>query len=101
VRYLYAHNDYLQFAVETGGVGLGLMGLVVLFSLYAAVSAMRRRRNQFYSGVGFAAFMGVLSILIHSVSDFNLQIPSNAIYFTLLLALAWIASSTPTRVASG
>jgi len=24
-----AHNDYLQFAAETGGIGLGLLGLAL------------------------------------------------------------------------
>ena len=27
----YAHNDYAQIAAETGVVGLGLLGLVVVF----------------------------------------------------------------------
>jgi hypothetical protein len=35
--------------------------------------------------------MGILSIMIHSSVDFNLQIPANTMYFMVLLALAWIA----------
>jgi hypothetical protein len=35
--------------------------------------------------------MGVTAILIHSWVDFNLQIPANATYFMVLLALGWIS----------
>ena len=42
-------------------------------------------------GMSFACVMGVTAILIHSWVDFNLQIPANACYFMVLLALGWIA----------
>ena len=42
-------------------------------------------------GMSFACIMGVTSILIHSWVDFNLQIPANAAYFMVLLALGWIS----------
>jgi hypothetical protein len=35
--------------------------------------------------------MGVTAILIHSWTDFNLQIPANAALFMVLLALGWIS----------
>jgi O-antigen ligase len=37
--YDYTHNDYAQFASETGLAGLGLMGLVVALCLGAALRA--------------------------------------------------------------
>jgi hypothetical protein len=42
-------------------------------------------------GMAFACVMGVTAILIHSWVDFNLQIPSNAVYFMVLAALGWIS----------
>jgi len=42
-------------------------------------------------GIAFAAIMGIIAILIHSTVDFNLQIPSNAMMFMILLAMAWLA----------
>lgn len=30
---------------------------------------------------------GVVAIIIHSLTDFNLQIPSNALYFAVLLGI--------------
>lgn len=90
--YKFAHNDYLQFAVETGAIGVFLLGLFTLFALWTALRAIYQRRNQVMRGLGFSSLMGVMAILIHSSVDFNLQIPANSALFMLLLAFAWIGS---------
>jgi O-antigen ligase len=87
----YAHNDYAQFAAETGLVGLGIVGLLVVITLVAALVAQWKRRDPLMRGMSFACIMGVTSILIHSWVDFNLQIPANATLFMVLLALGWIS----------
>jgi len=88
--YRHAHNDYLQFASEFGLVALALLAFSVLASLWAAVRAQMLRRDRLLQGLGFAATMGIVALLIHSAVDFNLQIPANAALFIVLLALAWI-----------
>ena len=103
ISYTHAHNDYLEFAAETGLIGLALLGLIVLLSFTAAIRAQHMRRDPVMRGASFAAMMGILALMIHSSADFNLQIPANALTFMLLLALAWIslyhsiADSTETR----
>lgn len=87
--YRYAHNDYLQFALE-GGVAALLLAAAVLLSLFAAYRAMRSRRDPLYRGLGFSSLMAIIAIMIHSAVDFNLQIPANALMFMLMLALGWI-----------
>ncbi|MDJ0833385.1 MAG: O-antigen polymerase, partial [Gammaproteobacteria bacterium] len=87
--FLYAHNDYLQFVLEAGAGAILLLAIVML-SLLMAYRAMRSRHDPLYRGLGFAAFMGIMALMIHSSTDFNLQIPANALMFMLLLALAWI-----------
>jgi O-antigen ligase len=89
--YDYAHNDYAQFAAESGIIGIAILGLAVAASLAAALMAQAIRRDPLMRGISFASVMGVTAILIHSWTDFNLQIPSNAVYFVLLLSLGWIA----------
>lgn len=89
--YDLAHNDYAQFAAESGLLGFGLIGAFVIFSLVAALRAQGVRRDPLMRGMSFASIMGVTAILIHSSADFNLQIPANATYFMVLLAMAWIA----------
>lgn len=89
--YEYTHNDYAQFAAESGVPGLVLMGLFVAMSLAAALKAQWKRRDPLMRGISFACVMGVTSILIHSWVDFNLQIPANACLFMVLLGLGWIS----------
>jgi len=91
VYHQQTHNDYLQFATETGVIGLVLLGLITLSSLFAALLAQYRRRDPLMRGMSFAAIMGITAILIHSSVGFNLQIPANAATFVILLALAWIS----------
>ena len=87
----HAHNDYAQFAAESGLLGIALIGAFVAVSLAAALFAQWRRRDPLMRGLSFASVMGVTALLIHSAFDFNLQIPANAVLFVVLLALAWIA----------
>ena len=89
--YDYAHNDYAQIAAETGLVGLGLLGSLVVLTLGVALRAQWIRRDPLMRGMSFACIMGVTAILIHSWVDFNLQIPANAVFFMVLLALGWIS----------
>ena len=89
--YDHAHNDYAQFASESGLLGLALLGAFVSMSLGAALLAQWRRRDPLMRGMAFACVMGTTAILIHSWVDFNLQIPANALLFMVVLALGWIS----------
>ena len=91
LSYTHAHNDYLEFAAETGAIGVSLLGLMVLMSFAAALRAQYLRRDPLMRGLSFAAMMGILALMIHSLADFNLQIPANALTFMLLLAFGWIS----------
>jgi O-antigen ligase len=95
----FAHNDYAQFAAETGLLGLGIIGSFVILTLGAALKAQWQRRDPLMRGMSFACIMGVTSILIHSWVDFNLQIPANAMLFMVLLALGWISLNLDRHVA--
>ena len=88
----HAHNDYLQFAIEHGLIGmLPLLGFVLL-ALWRALQAMWRRESLYRSGVGFGAAMGIVAIGVHSSTDFNLQIPANAATFVVVCAIAVLAN---------
>ncbi|MBU1962853.1 MAG: O-antigen ligase family protein [Gammaproteobacteria bacterium] len=89
--YDHAHNDYLEFASETGWIGLGLLGLLVAVSFVSALIAQARRHDPLMRGISFAVIMGVIALLIHSSVDYNLQIPANAATFMVLLAFGWIS----------
>ena len=93
--YNNAHNDYAQFLAEFGLPATLALGLMVFWSLWWGLEAMRQRNSSFYQGVGFAATMAIVAIGIHSTVDFNLQIPANSMVFVLILALAAIARWSP------
>lgn len=90
--YDHAHNDYLELAVETGLPGGLLLLLIALPSWWVGLQSMWRRRRRLYRGAGFSVTMAGISFAMHSSVDFNLQIPSNAALFMVLLALGWIAA---------
>jgi putative inorganic carbon (HCO3(-)) transporter len=87
----YAHNDYAQFAAESGLIGLALLGAFVAFTLLAALKAQALRRDPLMRGISFACIMGITAMLIHAWVEFNFQIPANAMYFMALAALGWIS----------
>lgn len=97
--YRHAENDYLEIGSGFGFIGFALLGTAVLASLWQSLAAQRRRGSRVRQGLGFASMMGITTILIHSFADFNLHIPSNSLWFVVLLAFAWVAASdekTPT-----
>ncbi len=87
LRFNHAHNDYLQFWIEYGVIGVLPLALFVLLAFYHSVRALMSR-DPFKNGIGFGSAMGIIAILIHSGTDFNLQIPANAATFVALCAIA-------------
>ncbi len=87
----YAHNDYLQLLGEYGVFGASLFAAIVLCALWTAIQAQRSRHNPLLRGMAFGSMMGIISLLIHSSTDFNLHIPANAALFTILCAIAFIS----------
>ncbi|AOE83175.1 O-antigen ligase family protein [Pseudomonas sp. TCU-HL1] len=93
IHFDHAHNDYIQFAIEFGLLGSLPLAAFVLMALWHALRALWRRESVYRSGVGFGAAMGIIALLIHSSTDFNLQIPANAATLVVLCAIAILANS--------
>jgi O-antigen ligase len=91
----HAHNDYLEFAVELGIPAALALAAFVGLALWSAYLVQRRRHTPLYRGAGFAVTMTVLWAAIHSSTDFNLQMPANALTFVTILALAFACRALP------
>ncbi|HUP91368.1 MAG TPA: O-antigen ligase family protein [Solimonas sp.] len=89
----HAHNDYVELLVETGVPGLALLlTLAGIHYLHAARLIVLRRRR-FPAAVGFATFMAMSAYGLHSLVDFNLQIPANAATLVALMAMSACCSA--------
>jgi O-antigen ligase len=82
-----AHNDYLQVVADGGIVG-GLIALWFVVVVFRVVTRGLKSRDPMLSGLALGSSAGIVGILVHSLFDFNLQIPSNALLFLVLAAVA-------------
>jgi O-antigen ligase len=84
----HTHNDYLEGLAEIGLVG-GLACawfLGVLF--FDSLHRLSQPTGAFISTIQLSGLVACLGFLIHSLVDFNLHIPGNALLFFLLANLA-------------
>lgn len=92
----HAHNDYVEALAETGLIG-GLFGLAFLVLLFReARTRLALARNILEVAVRIGALAACCGFLAHSLVDFNLHIPSNALLFLLQGAVA-TSSLAPSR----
>lgn len=83
-----AHNDYLQLLDEMGVLGFAVM-LWFLMIVYRRGFAKSKDWNTNVTGaVTLACILAATGILVHSLFDFNLQIPANAAIFYVFCSLA-------------
>jgi O-antigen ligase len=86
--YDHAHNDWLQLVAEYGVSGAILVALLLIGAYRNLIIALRRRRSRMVLGSCFGALFGMTAVLVHGFADFNLQIPANALIFSVLFALS-------------
>ena len=96
----HAHNDYLEVLAETGLLG-GLccawfLGAVIWNSL----KGMAELGSSFGSALNLTGLLACSGILVHSLVDFNLHIPANALLFFVSAHLA-TARPQPTHLGTG
>ena len=84
----HAHNDYIEMMAETGMVGVicSLAFIVILF--HTSLSNLRLEGDSFSLAFRLGALVACSGLLLHSLVDFNMHIPSNALLFFLLASLA-------------
>jgi len=83
-----AHNDYVELLVEAGVLGALAAALGLLALLVRLLGPILGRREVKERLIYYGLCTGILSLLLHSLVDFNLQVPGNAALFVVLLAMA-------------
>jgi len=92
----HTHNDYLNTLADWGVVGAGIVACawaLLCAGVFKTWKYVRGTVNDFGSKQSnkfafvLGASLGLLAILLHSVVDFNMHIPSNAILTVALMAL--------------
>ncbi len=102
----YAHEDYLQTALEWGWFGTTWWTVLVAGGLYRAIRTYRRRElfeSKTERHLLLGTILGVCGTLAHAFVDFPLQIASIRLFFLLLLALCWVSPqllTPPTKSAT-
>ena len=93
---LYVHNDYLNTLCDWGVVGMLIIGFTFVMigdGVFRVWRFVRRSPEEGGSGhnvkaaVVFGGSIGLLALMVHSVVDFNMQIPANAIIAVTLMAM--------------
>jgi O-antigen ligase len=101
LRIEFAHNDYLQVLSDSGAVG-GALALWFIIVVFRSFAGGLKSRDPLVSGFALGAGAGIFAILVHSLFDFNLQIPSNALLFLVLCAVvSSIGATSKTRDENG
>ena len=93
----HAHNDYLEFASDTGLLGAALLFLPILYLFFKMIMGFLDDARRFRRSVTLGCIGSTLALLIHSVTDFNLQIPANALVFAVVLGIGYKAACIEAR----
>jgi O-antigen ligase len=95
-----AHNDYLQILADAGIVGAAL-ALWFIVAIFRAVARGVRSRDRLLAGIALGSGAGLFGLLVHSVFDFNLHLPSHALLFLVLsMVVSYIGATVDQRVKS-
>jgi O-antigen ligase len=84
-RIQFAHNDYLQYLAELGLAGFAIILAIVYGVMSQIFKGMSRLLEADRRLLVIACGGSLVAILLHSLVDFNMHVPANA------MTLAWIA----------
>jgi len=90
----HAHNDYIEILSEGGVTAFAICAWFLVLLFYKSFRVFRKRFDVYSVYLFIGCITGIISILVHSITDFNLQIGANGLYMFFLAALAVSAANT-------
>jgi O-antigen ligase/tetratricopeptide (TPR) repeat protein len=95
----HAHNDYIELLTDGGIIGFLIVMWFVFTVFYTSFRIFLKRRELYSVYLFIGSVAGLISILLHSGTDFNLHIGANGLYFFFLSGL--VVSTANTRLRGG
>jgi O-antigen ligase len=83
----FAHQDFLQLAAEMGLAGLAVFAWLLFSFFKAGLNLLKGNIGSYRKALISGILAGACGLLVYSLYDFNLHIPSNAILFVVLIGL--------------
>jgi O-antigen ligase len=94
---MHVHNDYLELLAEYGVIGAFLFAVFALLHVVGGMAGLRRIVDEQIPprapalsdelALLIGAFSGIGALVMHSVVDFNLHIPANALIVAFLFGI--------------
>jgi O-antigen ligase len=84
----HAHNDYVELASDVGVPTALMLFATFVFILARATRTFLRAPGKFDRAIALGCVGSIVAILLHSLTDFNLYMPANALVFSVVLGLA-------------
>lgn len=97
----HAHNDYLQFFMEMGLAAPVVVALLLGAYVMQMSQLLRRNVQRSFVVIQIAAGVGLLPIILHSMFDFALHMPSNAMWVATLAGVLFHPGVEDKPVRSG
>jgi len=85
----YAHNDYLQAFMELGIVAPVIVGLFIAAYVMRMFELLRAEGGRSFTLLQLGAGLGMLPMILHSLFDFALHMPANAMWFATLAGVVF------------
>jgi O-antigen ligase len=93
----HSHNDYLELLAETGVLG-GLIGFSFIgLLLWRGLASLQFAGSSLARAIIAGCLAACSGLLLHSLVDFNLHIPSNGLIFLLLSCVATAEAREPSN----
>lgn len=93
----HAHSDVLELFVEGGFIGAFIIVWFFYSYIKHAVPRYKKRRDKYAILMFIGAMTGIFSIMLHSLTDFNLHLGANGLYYFFLLGVGVSAVNTRFR----
>jgi len=95
----HSHNDYLEALAETGIAGAACCAWFLGALFFHSLRRLLLQDKSFSAALHLSGLVACTGFLVHSLVDFNLHIPGNALLFFLMANLATAEISTPAEPA--